>query len=264
MSKISDALSKARMERMKNYQNPVSSSDNLPRTVVRSEIAAMEEKQAISQRELSQLKIIFSGMQQKDILNRFRDLRTTIIQNNPKENLTIQIISIVPGGGSSYVAINLAAAFSLDSAKSALIINCNRHSVPDYEMLVDDPNRGLADYFAGKMDVESIIQPTGMKRLRVVPFGGRDENTAESFSSQIAADLFKELKLRYQDRYIVLDSPPATDSADVKLLHDFVDVVILVVPYGRSNINDVVRSVKVIGTKKLLGVVIDNRPNLFS
>ena len=70
-------------------------------------------------------KIIYPGMQQRDVLNSFRDLRTRLLQRAKGENFVLLVSSLSHGGGSSFVAMNIAACFALDEQKTAIYIDCN-------------------------------------------------------------------------------------------------------------------------------------------
>ena len=78
-----------------------------------------------SQDELSALKIIYPGMSQRDVLNTFRDLRTKLLQKSEGKNFVLLVSSLGLGGGSSFVAMNMAASFALDEKKTAVYIDAN-------------------------------------------------------------------------------------------------------------------------------------------
>lgn len=72
--------------------------------------------------------------------------------------------------------------------------------------------------------------------------------------------LARSFKQRYRERYILIDAPPMTASADTQILADLCDFVVLVVPYGRVTHAQVDSCIKAIGDKKLVGVVFNDEP----
>ena len=70
--------------------------------------------------------------------------------------------------------------------------------------------------------------------------------------------LLDNIHQRYRERYIILDAPPMTESADTQIIADLCDYVLLVVPYGKVTDAQVDACAKAIGEKKLLGVVFNN------
>jgi Mrp family chromosome partitioning ATPase len=113
-----------------------------------------------------------------------------------------------------------------------------------------------------EMDVADVIYPVGIERLRIIPSGGRREIPAEYFTSLKMKRLLDSVKQRYQERFVIIDAPPMTESADTQILSELCDFVILVVPYGRVTDNEIDSSIKAVGDKKLLGVVFNDEPSL--
>jgi Mrp family chromosome partitioning ATPase len=110
------------------------------------------------------------------------------------------------------------------------------------------------------MDVDEIIHPVGIERLRIIPSGGRREIPSEYFTSLKMKQLIESIKQRYRERYIILDAPPMTESADTQILAELCDYIVLVVPYGRVTESQVDVCAKAIGEKKLVGIVFNNEP----
>ena len=69
--------------------------------------------------------------------------------------------------------------------------------------------------------------------------------------------LIKELKARYNDRYIIFDSSPIQFASETRLLMSQVDGIILVVKAGTTDREIVFRVIKDINRDKLLGVVLN-------
>ena len=66
----------------------------------------------------------------------------------------------------------------------------------------------------------------------------------------------QEVKYRYDDRYIIIDSPPAQISETLALAN-IVDGVLLVVRAGHTAKKLVKKTVAVLGRDKILGVVLN-------
>ena len=83
-------------------------------------IAKMEEGNVKSRRELSEQRIIFSDMEDKRVRDVFRDIRTKILRVSEGRNCTVMITAPGSGSGTSFISLNLAAAFSIDESKTSL------------------------------------------------------------------------------------------------------------------------------------------------
>lgn len=188
----------------------------------------------------------------------FRELRTRLLAVSD-ENFVTLVVPVSPGCGSSFVARNLAVAFTFDQAKTALLIDCNlRHSSQHASMRIETANGGLIDYLEDtERDVSSVIYETGIPRLRLLPAGRSryGDGVSEYFMSFRMRLLLDSLKSRYSDRYIVLDSPPVLGAPDARILADLADVVILVAGYGRNTAADIAMAAANFDPKKFAGVV---------
>ncbi len=126
-----------------------------------------------------------------------------------------------------------------------------------------DANYGLTDYLeADDIQVEHIIHPVGIPRLRLVPAGRRSDMPTENLGSSKMKSLLAELRERYQDRYIILDTSSITDAADARVLQEMADLALLVVPYGKTTEIQVWNAAKAIEPSKFFGVVFNDEPQL--
>lgn len=274
MSKIEEALEKARNKESGKNQisaletgtqlRTVSSMDDFEAYVAASkQIARMKEPWQHSRKELAESGIIYPGMEDGRVANAFRELRTKILQATHGKNSAILVTSTSNSAGCSFVARNLAVAFSFDESKTALLMDCNLANPSHNELISPDITLGLTDYLrADNLSVEQIIHPVGIQRLRLIPAGGQLDITAEYFTSLKMKMLLRSIKERFADRYIIIDAPPIMQSADARILAEVCDYAILVVPYGRVTEAQVLKASKSIGAHKLVGVVFNDEPQL--
>ena len=224
-------------------------------------IARMKEKSLLDKQALARNQIIYPEMEESGTVRAFRELRTKIIQKTQGRNCVIMVTSVVGGGGSSFVATNLGAAFSFDAGKTALLMDCNLRNPSLHRLFGEGSFPGLTDYMDNSgMDVAEIIHPVGIERLRVIPAGGQREIATEYFSSFKLKQMLVSIKERYHERYIIIDAPPMTESADSQILAELCDYVLLVVPYGRVTDSQVNVCAKAFSDKQLLGIVFNNEP----
>jgi exopolysaccharide/PEP-CTERM locus tyrosine autokinase len=226
----------------------------------KEKIKRMAEIGRLNHSELEDLRIIYPGMRQPKMLNVFRELRTKLYKlNTNNENFVLLISAIVPGGGSSFITLNLGAAIALDESKTAIVVDCNVYEPGLHRILPVDPEYGLVDYLENvTIDAEDVIYSTGIRRMRIVPAGNRREPGTEFFTSSRMRRFVDELRARYRDRYVIIDAPPISTSADVRILAELCDFVILVVPFGKVTQAQVQSSIEAIGENKLAGVIFNN------
>lgn len=226
-------------------------------------ISRMQEKTPLSKQALSHNRVIYPELGENGTVRAFREIRTKIIQKSQGRNCVIMVTSVSSGGGSSFVSLNLGVAFAFDAGKTSLLLDCNLKNPSLHRLFGSGSFRGLTDYMENsEMDIADIIHPVGIERLRIIPSGGKREIPAEYFTSLKMKRLLEGIKQRYRERYILIDAPPMTESADTQILADLCDFVVLVVPYGRVTDAQIDTCIKAIGDKKLVGVVFNDEPTL--
>lgn len=231
-----------------------------------NQIARMEDPTVISPGRLDELKIVHPGMSDRKRLDLFRRLRTQIFEVTGRSSFTLMVSSVIPNGGASFVAANLAASIAFDESKTSLLVDCNLLD-PYHHLLLDeagiDYHYGLTDYLEDPtLGMENIIRPSGISRMRLIPAGHNRLAKAEYFASIGMRQFMSEVKSRYTDRFILVDGPSVEDSADARIMADLCDYVLLVVPYGQVLESQVLSAVDALDEKKLVGVVLNNEPTL--
>jgi capsular exopolysaccharide synthesis family protein len=280
MSKIEKALNRARGERRYDYESgarPDSDEDREPLQGTalipepRGELVRLEDISRMNQNDLPPLRqedlaehgIIHPEISQDPTVQAFRDLRTKIILQGEGENGVILVSAMSKGSGSSFVAQNLAAAFAFDAGNTALLIDCNLRNPSLHRLSNDASTPGLTDYLENPdLDLSTIIQPVGISRFRVITAGKRSAIPAEYFSSSKMRRLTQTVRRRYQERFIILDGPSMSDIADIRVLSELSDYVILVGRYGHVTGGQIENCIREIGGKKLLGVVFNDEPTI--
>ena len=69
-----------------------------------------------------------------------------------------------------------------------------------------------------------------------------------------------DVQQRYRNRYIVVDGPSISGSADASVLADLCDFLILVVPYGGVTPGFLDSLIDEIDETKLAGIVLNDQP----
>lgn len=224
----------------------------------RLRISEMADVFRLSDEELDEKRIISPKMRDTRLLNVFRDLRTGLIEKSRGKNFTLLVTSVCEGGGGSFVCANLAAAIALDPGKTALMVDCNMYS-PSGDTILDESEVGFLDYLENpSLGIEEVIYATGIPRLRLIPLGKSPDIGPEYSSSYRMRQFIEELRTRYRDRYILLDVPAVSLTADARILSELVDFAVVVVPYGKVTKDQINLALDNIPREKLAGVVFNN------
>lgn len=229
------------------------------RYVISKQIQRMEEPRRLTREDLDERRIIYPESSNRKVVNRFRDLRTKLVEISKGNNFALVVTGATPGAGASFVALNLAASFAFDHAKTALLIDCNLRDPVLHTQLDLMPEAGLTDFLEeGDLDIGSIIYPTGIPRLRLIPAGSRRESPAEFFTSFRMKQFLLAVRRRYPDRFIILDTGSIGESPDARILSDLCDYGLVVVPHARVSSTQVDYACHSINSDKFVGVVLND------
>jgi len=228
------------------------------------EIAEMNENQYLLATEHDRKRLIYQDMPDNRIANAFREIRTKMLALSQGRNFICMVTSVNSGGGASFVSMNLATAFSFEESKTSIVVDCNLRRPTVDTMVGLEADQGLTDFLEeNEIDLENIIYPSGIKRVRLIPVGQKRENVVEYFTSVRMKRFLDALVNRYMDRFIFLDAPSIGDSVDARILAELCDFVILVVEYGKVTEKKLKSAVDAIGRDRLAGVVFNREPDLF-
>jgi len=189
---------------------------------------------------------------------KFKALRTNLlfpVSGNPPR--TIMVTSAVPGEGKSFVSANLAISIAQGVDEHVLLMDCDIRRPSLHTRFGFNDVRGLSDYLANGASISSVLLKTKLKKLTILPGGKPYNNPSELLTSEKMLALLKEVKIRYKDRYIIIDSPPPQLTAESSAIARQVDGIILVIKYGSTNRETVSDLIDIIGKEKILGVIIN-------
>ncbi len=224
------------------------------RTSFIEEIEKMKVSHLMTKEELNKNRIIYPDLNNSNLVNSFREFRTSLTAVSSRN--VVMVTSIGDESGVSFFARNLASAVAFDMAKTAMIVDCNGRKACIHEVFNLGFKPGVSDFISIKdLKVEDVIHESGIRRLRVLPFGQSGSDGGEVFSHPRFYSLMTQVKHQYSDRHVIIDAPPILKSADARILMDVCDQVVLIVPYGRNSSQDIQAAVKIIGSQKFSGVV---------
>ncbi|MEP0002472.1 MULTISPECIES: polysaccharide biosynthesis protein [Marinobacter] len=226
--------------------------------VISKQIVRMQEPRRLSPDDLDERRIIYPESGNRKLVNHFRNLRTKLLEKSGGNNFTLVVSGAREGAGSSFVALNLAAAFAFDEAKTALIIDCNLREPALHSTLDIVPESGLTDFLDDPdYDIARILYPTGIPRLRLIPAGSRRETPGEFFTSFRMKQFLQAVRRRYPDRFIVLDTAPITESPDARILTELCDYAMLVIPHAGMTADGIEQAAGAFHAEKFVGAVIN-------
>ena len=192
----------------------------------------------------------------------FKSIRTRLLSITKEQNIkTILVTSALPEEGKSFFASNLAVSIANGLDQHVLLVNADFRK-PSLDVIFNiDSKLGLSDYLVNENHhLTELIQKTEIPKLSYLPAGSSYERSSELLASEAMKLLVLEMKYRYEDRYIIFDSPPVRKSETLSLI-DKIDGIILIVRAGKTDKKLIREAAEITGMKKNIGVIL-NRFNL--
>lgn len=170
-------------------------------------------------------------------VEQFRSLRSHIIEfREQKPMKTVLISSGLPGEGKSYVAANLALAFSKHKGNRVLLIDGDMRRSSLHKLLGAPREPGLTEYLSGAAEIVDVMQrpaapnggtlPPGLASITFIG-GGRDaEKAGDLATNNRFSQLISAVSPAFD--WIIVDSSPVNLVSDAISLAHSCDGVLLV------------------------------------
>ena len=190
----------------------------------------------------------------------YKILRTTIQQLTKEKGWnTIMVTSVQPGEGKTFTSINLAVSFAREFNQTVLLVDCDLKRQSIHRYLDFSSDKGIIDYLMNDCELKDLIVWPGIEKLTLISGGKTISNSSELLGSPRMKALVKEIKNRYDDRYIIFDTPPILGWADTIAFAPLVDGILIVVEAGRTPIEDIKKAYEMIPSEKFLGFVLNRQ-----
>ena len=190
----------------------------------------------------------------------YRTLRTsiqfsTLLTSNSAK--TFLITSSGTGEGKSTTAANLGVVMA-HSGKKVILVDADLRK-PVLHKLFDVPNEnGLSNVLLDAVfDWSSILHPTSVKNLWILPSGPIPANAADYLASAKMDNLIEYLS--QQADVVIFDTPPLLPVTDARILASQTDATLLVIDAGHTRSDVCYRGAELlaqIGVKPL-GVILN-------
>lgn len=193
------------------------------------------------------------------ITEEYRKLKSMIIKLTKKDTFrnTLMVTSSDSGEGKSITSLNLAVILAQEYNNSVLLIDADLRRPSLHHYLGIAPDKGLSDCLVRGIDAGAAIVQTGFPKLSFLASGAAVQNPVELLSSLQMKKLLAELKQRYRDRYIIIDTPPVLPFAETHAVSALVDGVVFVVREGSTSAKGLGEALEMLRDAPILGVVLN-------
>lgn len=191
----------------------------------------------------------------------FRELRSRLLLEALPESapFTLAVLSAQPGEGRTYVAANLAAAFSQLGSRTLLIdadLRCARLD----RLFRTVGGTGLSHVLAGFADAEHALERVpGLGQLWFMPAGALPPNPLELLQRPAFEALLAAMKEKFE--HVILDTTGASRGADCRVVAARCSASLVVARRGHSRMDALERLLEALerGPATIAGVVMNER-----
>lgn len=189
----------------------------------------------------------------------FNLLRSQIMRwREGKKGQLIGLTSATPAAGKTFVGLNLAAAISELTGRSALLCDLDLRRGSVIKSLDVQVDIDLAGYLRGEFeDWRSAIHRVEGTDLFVLPCIGALKRSSALLTTERFQSLIAELRELPEDLVVICDLPPVFASDDALLTTKHLDQYILIVEHGQNTAKQVREAMALLEPTPCLGTVLN-------
>lgn len=261
MSRIEEALKKvANRRKSVATEVPVSLEPEVIETPLETsgtDKGRMSELLDVSPIAIDNLMLATTREEKTIVAEEYNKLRSAVIALTKGDAFlnTLMITSTVSDEGKSMTALNLAISLAKEYDHTVLLVDTDLRRPSIHKYLGIQPEVGLIHCLRDDLPIEQALIKTGIGKLVVLPAGEAVENPVNFLSSNRMKQIVRELKNRYDERYVIFDTPPALPFADAGILAGLVDSTLFVVREGCADKQELQKILEDFKEHHLLGVV---------
>jgi len=255
MSRIEKALEKASQLRQRNPDAPPAKTPVQACAIPGSSDTEYPYEPRISQ--VNNPFLVSANDTGSPISEEYKKLKSLLVGMERQDGFAnvIMVTSAIAGEGKSITALNLALSLAQEMDHTVLLVDADLRKPSIHRYLDLNPVAGLADILEERADMGTALIHTGIGRLVVLPAGKVTHNPVELFTSQRFAQFIQDIKHRYRDRYVIIDTPPILPFAETRTLSKLVDGVIFVVKERMASQASIAEGISALDGARKLGLV---------
>jgi capsular exopolysaccharide synthesis family protein len=183
-------------------------------------------------------------------------LRTQVMQRMQENGWNLLgITSPRAGEGKTLIAVNLAVSLAMDTSQTLLLVDADLRDPSVHKAFGLGEGLGLVDHLRDQTPLSDLLIHPGIQRLVLFPGGRPVVRSSDLMNSPAMRALINELKHRYTSRIVLFDLPPLLNAADVLAFSPLIDALLLVVQAGRTQAEEVERSLSLLNAVPIIGTV---------
>ncbi|MFQ3235512.1 MAG: protein-tyrosine kinase, partial [Paraglaciecola sp.] len=195
----------------------------------------------------------YRAIKRKILNNAFGALSKSLTNSN-----IVMITSSRPGEGKTFTAVNLALSIALEQDKTVLLVDADVLRPNVMRTLELENQEGLMEYLLGeKKDISEVMCNTNIPNLRIIAAGKSHHLSTELLASEKMFEVVQEFANRYNDRVVIIDTPPLLGINETAILANLAGQAIVVTEENATKLSDVEQSVSQLNPDMAIGFVVN-------
>lgn len=219
----------------------------------------------VDQKALRDAGLVAPDYHEKIIADQYRDIKRPLIANaygkrvrRVEDGNLIMVTSALAGEGKTFTSLNLAISIAQEQDLTVLLVDGDvvKPYIGDVFGVAEMP--GLLDLLQGdSQGPESLVVPTDMKGLSILPAGAPRPDATELLSGSRMGNIMRQLVGRFPQRVIIFDTPPLLQTSESKVLTSMAGQIVLVVKAESTSHGAVAEALQVLGADKTVNLILN-------
>ncbi len=216
----------------------------------------------LGERDLS-TELVVANQPFTDQVEHFRELRSQLLLGPMSPRLghhALAVVSAEVGAGKTFIAANLAVAFSQLPGRT-LLIDADLRTARLHDIFGVEASPGLSGILAGRAEANVITPVSHLPNLYLLPAGVRSPNPTELLHRASFSLLIRDLLNQFD--HVLIDTPAASHGADARIIASHCGAAMLIGSKGQSKVEPLQKLVKQLTSSqvKIAGVLVNEYRN---
>lgn len=220
---------------------------------------------AIDREALRAMELMPPAAFERQIASQYQHIKRPLVaaalgkSNTPVPNgHLIMMASALSGEGKTFTSINLALSMALERDIEVLLIDADVAKPHVSRIFGLQHEKGLLDLLDnGSLHPESLILPTSVPRLWILPAGKQVSNATELLASARMEQIVAQLGGQRGKRIVLFDSPPLLLSTESRAIVGAVGQLVMVVRAELTPQSAVADAIDLVGENKPISMILN-------
>jgi exopolysaccharide/PEP-CTERM locus tyrosine autokinase len=170
----------------------------------------------------------------------------------------IMMASALPGDGKTFTSINLAFSMARERDTSVVLVDADVAKPHIGRIFGVDQELGLIEALLdNSIDIESLILPTDVRGLSILPAGKPHDGATELLASARMVELVTRIIASNPRRIVLFDSPPLLASSESCALAATAGQIVMVVRAAKTPRQAVLDALSKLGDERSVSLVLN-------